>query len=490
MDNLNANSLEEDTEKMYDELYGGNGGKQGGGGDARPYVLGAGAPQVDEVFSGDIADALLQSPTQDNIALVVRTLMAGKMLYAHAMHSWFEWDGMRWRKETTGKAFDTIRTITRKVNTKGAKGMASASFMAGVEAICKTDRAFSIRGDEFDADDYLLNTPTGVIDLRTGKVRPHDPNDMITKVTLVSPSRDGGKRFIRFLDEITGKDAELIRFLQVSLGACLSGATESHWMLFWTGGGRNGKNTLGDLVMEIMNDYAIKVPSSSLMAKSHEGHPTEIAMLKGVRLAASSEINDGDHWHESRINELTGDKVLSGRFMRGDFFDFRRTHKHLIYGNHRPQLRSVTDALKARIKIVPFGQSFVGREDPDLPERLLTEAGFVLQWLIDGHKAWLDAGKKLPPCAAVDAEAKDYFASQSTVEMWLSERTRTIRGDDRAWNICPKSGELYSDYSDWKKGRNEQPVSTVRWSETMKKLYESGKSDSIRFRGLALLVRN
>jgi putative DNA primase/helicase len=433
-----------------------------------------------------ISDALLQAPTQDNIALVVAITMSGRLLYDHTAEQWLEWDGTRWKPDETGKSFDAIRHLTRRVNRKGKSSLATSSFFHGVEAICKSDRTFAVVGSDLDQDEYLLNTPAGTVDLRTGKIRPHNPSDMITKITSASPSPVGGKRFLRFMNEVTGGDRQLIKFIQVSLGACLSGATSSHWLLFWIGDGRNGKNTLGDLVMKIMHVYAKKMPSSNLMSKKNEGHPTEIAMLKGARLVVSSEINDGDHWNESRINEFTGDAILSGRFIQGNFFDFRRTHKHLIYGNHRPQLRAVTNAIKARIKIIPFSQSFLGREETGIEDTLFGERDYVLHWLIEGHNEWLDAGRKLPPCEAVEKELKDYFESQSTVDMWLSECTRTIDGDDRSWSSCTKSSDLFGNYSNWKKSRGESPVSMVRWSETMKKHFQWKASNGVRFRGVEL----
>ena len=258
-------------------------------------------------------------------------------------------------------------------------------------------------------------------------------------------------------------------------------------MLFWIGQGRNGKNTLGDLVQDAMGDYARKVPTSTLMAKSHEGHPTEIANLQGIRLALSSEINDGEYWHEARINEVTGDGTLSARFMRGDLFTFQRTHKHLIYGNHRPQLRTVGNAIMSRIKIVPFKASFLGREDGDLPRRLRENLGHVLAWLIEGHGKWMAAGKRLPPCQAVESESADYFAAQSTPEMWLAERVQILAPDARPASQCPKSSDLYRDYANWKKERGENPISQTRWAETMQKKFQKEKSDGWRYRGLMII---
>lgn len=441
------------------------------------------------VLEDDFVDPLLltQPLTQDRVALAFRDEFDGRLLFAHSFGCWLKWDGARWCREKTMLAFDFVRLLARGLNVDGKNAPSSSNFCKGVETFARADRSFAVEGSEFDVDNYLLNTPIGTFDLRTNQLRPHDPLDRIMKSTAVSPCSEGGSLFLKFLGEITGDDESMAFFLQVTLGACLSGAIESHWMMFWTGAGRNGKNTLGDLVMDVMGDYAKKVPSSTLMSKQHEDHPTEIANLQGARLVVSSEVEDGAHWNESRINELTGDQTLTARFMRGDFFDFKRTHKHLIYGNHRPQLRTATDALKARIKIVHFKQSFIGREDADLPTKLRKEAGFVLFWLMEGHAAWLAAGRKLPACEAIEAESRDYFESQSTVEAWVRERVTKVNDDGRGLRLWPKSADLYKDYKSWKDSRGEQPVSQSRWGETMAKLFTKRTSDGVRYVGACLL---
>ena len=239
-----------------------------------------------------------------------------------------------------------------------------------------------------------------------------------------------------------------------------------------------------------MGDYARTIRTSTLMSKTHQSHPEELANLQGIRMAISSEVNDGDHWDESRIKQLTGDATISARPMYGDSFTFRRTHKHLVYGNSRPQLRSTDAAIRSRIKIVPFKVSFRGREDKDLPRRLREEMGYFLQWMIEGHQMWLAAGKKLPECAAVDAESADYFASQSTVEMWLEECTEVVDPLLQPINIqCPRSSDLYRNYSEWKKSRGEPALSQTRWAETMQKRFGKALPSAAgrHYRGLRIL---
>jgi putative DNA primase/helicase len=311
---------------------------------------------------------------------------------------------------------------------------------------------------------------------------------MLTLCTGAAPSSNGGEEFRKFLGEITQGDAGLSEFLKVSLGACLSGAIENHWMLFWIGNGRNGKNTLGDLVQDAMGDYAKKVPASTLMAKSFESHPTEIANLQGVRLATSSEVNDNAHWDEARINEITGDARLTGRFMRCDHIEFERTHKHLIYGNYKPQLRSVSDGIRSRIRVVPFNASFKGREDADLPSRLRENLGYVLSWLIEGHRQWIANNKHLPICATVEAESAQYFEGQTTPQLWLNERCDSLTLDDRPTEHLPKVNDLYRDYKAWKETRGEKAVSQARWAEAAMRKFEKVRSNrGQHYRGLRLL---
>lgn len=259
--------------------------------------------------------------------------------------------------------------------------------------------------------------------------------------------------------------------------------------MFWIGAGRNGKNTLGDLIDYILGDYSKVIPTETLMSTKTQAHPTEIANLRGVRLAMSSEVAEGAYWNESRIKSLTGDTTISARFMRGDFFEFPRTHKHVIYGNHRPQLRVVDDAIRARMHVVPFRATFsdeLGNRDPLLPEKLRAEAPQILSWLIDGHKQWVEAGFALEPCDAVQRETKDYLDTQSTPSLWIAERCDVIENDDRPTKDLPKASVLYKDYAMFKEARGENAPSMTRWGEWMATRYQRVESNGVRYRGIRL----
>lgn len=402
--------------------------------------------------------------TQHSIALIFARRLNEKMLYDHTRKVWMEFDGTRWAVDELKKVHNFILNIASEMNTQNKASLVTYGFCDGVERHLRGFPEFSRTSKDFDQDHYLLNTPVGTLDLRTGKMGAHDPRDMITLCTDAAPdAASDGAAFREFMKQITNNDEELIRFHQVSLGACLSGAVEGHWLLFWYGVPRAGKNTLGELVEALMGDYARTIPTSTLMSKKFEGHPTEMANLQGIRLATSSELSDGDHWNEARIKQLTGDATLSARWIGGNFFEFPREFKLLVYGNYKPQLRSADEALRARLKIVPFKVSFLDREDTDLPRRLRAEMGYVLQWLIDGHQQWLAAGKKLPRCAAVEAEISQYFEGQSTPKLWMKECCEIVTGDERPDLQLHSVVELYRSYRNWKEARGESPLSQTRW---------------------------
>ena len=414
------------------------------------------------------------SNNQDMLAETFAQRYEGSLVYAHDFGAWLEFNGCQWLKDPTRKAFEYARQLCRELG--DGKQTTRAAFFGGVEQIAKCDPRLSCGSSEFDSDNYELNTPSGVYDLRTGEVKHHHPKQRLTKITTVAPTAAHGGVFLKAIREICGGDEHLVRFHQVSLGAMLSGAKEEHWLVYWFGTGRNGKNLLADLLFSILGEYAHKLPSSALMSKKHESHPSELTGLRGVRMALSSEIEEGSFWNEARLKELTGDEFITARYMGRDAFTFTKSHKHLILGNHRPQIKTVDEAIKNRVLLVPFDVSFAGREDRNLPQKIRAEAGFVLHWLIEGHTAWMENGKRLPKCDAVERATKGYFASQSTIEMWVDECCRKVDDPDRPAGGWCTASELYENYQQWKRARGEAPVSQTRFGEFMGRAFVKTQS--------------
>ena len=431
---------------------------------------------------GPIVAALLATATQDNVGLAFAERCRGEYVFLHGHGKWARWDGTRWCIDTLGSAREEVRRLARAHNIKSHAQCASLSFVNGALGLAQSDPRFAREVTNFDQDNYLLNCPDGTYDLRTMICQAHNPEDCITLVTPVSPVQTGGEEFRKFLDDITAGDVDLQLFLQRSLGSCLSGAIEEHWLLFWYGLGRNGKNTLAERVTKAMGEYAGVIPTSTLMAQKNPEHKTELMSLKGKRLVTSGEVEEGSHWAEARIKELTGDSAISARYMKQDYVTFQRTHKHLLHGNHQPLLTNVDPAIRSRMKVVPFSVSFEGREDNDLVARLDRELGYVLFWLMEGHRAWMAAGKRIGTCEAVQAASAAYYEEQSTVEMWLSECCDIV-SEVRANNEWASANDLYSSYTSWMVANGSRPLGDRRFSAKMQSLgHPKVMSNGARYR--------
>jgi putative DNA primase/helicase len=197
---------------------------------------------------------------------------------------------------------------------KGDKNFGKASAAAGAERFARAARAFAVTAEIWDKDPFLLGTPHGTVEIQTGTLRDARQEDYITKSTLVAPAGDANcPIWLKFLDEATKGDAELILFLQRWCGYCLTGDVREHALLFIFGDGGDGKGTFLNTMSRIFGDYTTVAAMETFAASPHDLHPTDLAMLRGARLVYVSETEEGRDWAENRIKSLTGGDPITAR---------------------------------------------------------------------------------------------------------------------------------------------------------------------------------
>lgn len=456
------------------------------------WARGAGAVDYKSVMpvpagTDPVIAAVMTKPTHHTLALAFALEHKGRWVYCAGI-GWHRWTGTHWARDELGAINHEVRMLIARYNPEQKTHLGSASTVDGTLKLLRTQPGIAQSYDMLDRDNYLLNTPSGTIDLRTDEICDHRPEDLITRITAVDPDETpgAGARFTKFVDEITDRDAQLAHFLMVALGACLSGAVESHWLLFLIGTGRNGKSTLIDTLAWLLGDYATHGNADALASKSNE-HKTSRMVGISRRIVVCNELEEGMYWSESVLKSMTGDDRIVARYMYQDEVAYRRTFKFIIAGNYRPQIRNADVAIKSRLKIVPFNVSFAGHEEPDLPQKLRDEGGAILEWLLQGHRMWLEAGRELPTCAMIDEEQRDYFASQSTVETFIEECCERQTPEGAALKYWTPSGQLFRAYQRWKEERGEYPMSLQRFSEQLRTRYERKTlSGTSRYVGLRL----
>jgi putative DNA primase/helicase len=177
------------------------------------------APSTLGPLLGPAAKASEELITEDGVALEFAELYADRLRYCIDRRAWLEWDGTIWRTDRKRRAFQYARALARKV-AQEAPGRLKATpskvaFAANVETFAQTDKLLVSEYDDWDLDRYLLGTPGGTVDLRSGKLRPPRQSDMITRTTAVAPADTANcPQFLNFLHETFQGDAGTIRFVQ------------------------------------------------------------------------------------------------------------------------------------------------------------------------------------------------------------------------------------------------------------------------------------
>lgn len=409
--------------------------------------------------------------SEDQIALAFTKTHGSDMLFDHSAGKWFEWAGNVWRKNETKIAFHFARTLARSLSDGQAK-FSKASVANGAEAFARADPTHAVTAEKWDGNPWLLGTPGGTVDLRTGDYFEARRDDYLTKQTGIAPAHGTPNRWLQFLNESTGNDAELVRFLQQMSGYCLSGITSEHALFFIYGDGGNGKSVFLNTLNKALGDYATTAAMTTFTAAKFDQHPTDLAMLKGARLVSASETEEGRAWAESRIKQLTGGDKISARFMRMDFFEYVPQFKLVIIGNHAPILQNVDEAARRRFRIIPFTRR-PERPDRELENKLEAELPQILAWMIAGCKDWQANGLIVPESVRLATE--DYFSEQDLFGQWIAEH---LMVGDYEWETA---AALYADWHTYADANGERVGSIKAFGSTMGK--RGWKSKTMRAQG-------
>jgi putative DNA primase/helicase len=419
--------------------------------------------------------------TEDSAAQEFVDLYEHALRYDHTIKKWYRWTGHLWQRDDTAIAFHWSRQLARRLaqeqDDRARYITSKVSFAGSVEKFARSDPRIAVTRDYWDPDKYLLGTPGGTVDLRTGELRAAFPADLITRQTAVVPANTADcPNFMEFLHQATNGDADLVSFLQQFGGYCLTGDTKEQALIFIHGDGGNGKGVLQRVLGNILGTYTATAAMDTFMASNFDKHSTDLASLAAARLVMASETEEGRLWAEAKIKQITGGDKVKARFMRQDNFEFMPEFKLFLIGNNQPNLKQVNNAIRRRFNIVPFIHK-PAKVDFDLEEvKLKPEWPAILRWFIDGCLMWQRTSLQRPQ-VVIDAN-EEYFGEQDLLQQWIDECC-----DLRA-TIWDTSKNLFSSWSDWMTDRGEHPGSQKSLTQALKKRRGIDKHDTETARGL------
>lgn len=367
----------------------------------------------------------------------------------HRAMGWLYWDGKVWRKNAQSQAQLLVMKLADEllaeaqldmqlacdpVAEKEAKDKlrwAKASRGRGhIDNVLSLARSLMEEEDQavFDADPWLLNTPEGVVDLRTGEMKPHDSAYLCTMMTSVAPDPEMKKPlFDKFLYQLTGGDAEYAGYLQLVAGMTAVGKVYEEGLVISHGPGSNGKSTFFGAWQQALGSYATTISAELLMARKPGQEVIGMAEVRGKRLVISSETEEGAKLGVSVMKRLTSRDPISARALYQNPITFIPTHTLVLHTNFLPSLKSLDGGTRRRIAVAPFTMSLKPDEViKDFGDKLMREEGpAILRWIIEGAIRFYKANMTIAAPATVAKATAEYLEGEDWFSTFLTDCCET-----------------------------------------------------------------
>lgn len=423
---------------------------------------------------------------QDGNSLLFVDYYLNIIRFATEQNCWYFFNGKIWERDSTGdllaglarrffrllKAYaNNIKNTDERVRfLKRVMKLDERKYRDLMIKDARSDDRIHIKFSEFDENIYLLNCPNGTYNLMTGEFTQHSPFDFLTKMTRAE-YQEGVRceRWEKFISEVMQDNKELMKFLQTAMGYALSGDTKQECMFIFYGPlSRNGKSTTINALIEVLGDYGLAIKAETLGLKTFNnssGPSEDIARLNGVRAVSVAEIEENMTLNASLVKQMTGNNILTARFLRENSFNFKPQYKLFMDTNYLPRISDTTLFRSERIVVIPFNRQFADIEqDKSLftqfnrPESLTG----ILNWLINGFNIYKKSG--LQKTNLINEEINRYHQISDNVLMFTQECLRVKQGSTLT------SKAIYKRYRSWCLENGEKDVPQFILSQKLKNM--------------------
>ncbi len=389
---------------------------------------------------------------------------------------WLAYGDGRWatdeRGTVTGWMRETVRAIRNEADGLDPKTAAPIlSWAKSSESRARLESSLKLAQDlpgvamlpkDFDLNQTLLNVRNGTLDLRSGELREHRPEDHLRRQVPVEYDPDAqAPMFEAFLRRVQ-PSTEMRAFLQRAAGYSATGATSEQKLLLLHSSGQSGKSTLVELIFDLLGDYAKTLPAETLAQRNGDRIPNDVARLDGARFVSVIEFDDSARLNERLVKQLTGGDTVTARFMRGEFFDFRPQCTIWVSSNHRPVVTGTDEGIWRRFLLVDFPVHIPDHErDDSLGERIRkAELPGLLRWVVEGAVAWHKEG--LNPPASVLRATDDYRADSDLLGSFLDEACDVVA------EASVSKADLYDRYTEWCRAGGLRPATKIAFGRMLK----------------------
>ena len=389
---------------------------------------------------------------------------------------WTQWTGSRWEiapddapaMQAALDIADRLPTDNEQIRKHRIRSLGTRS-LTNVVRLARALQDLRTPASEFDTHPWQLNTPDGIIDLKTGSITAATPHLYHSRQTAVTCDLDTVPTlWAQFLATTFGGDQKMIDYVQRLIGISTIGQVIEHVLPFLHGAGGNGKTVFMETISSVLGDYATEAPHGFLLA-GRDRHETELASLQGRRFIVASEVNEGTKFDEAKVKALTGGDKITARFMRQDFFTFTPAHTLWLMGNHQPKVDSGGESFWRRLRLIPFTR-IIPEQDriENLQQRLVDEEGpAILAWLVTGAVLYHRHGIQEPD--SVKAATHTYRHEEDHLARFIEDTCITMPGNNDA---RIDTAELRRAYDTWCRLENETELNGTAFGRQLKQKYD------------------
>lgn len=372
-------------------------------------------------------------------ARVFSDTFQGKIIWAKNYGGWFIWSGQVWDCDRNDRIkrfmihiYDAMRVRpiegTPEMRDAWIRHVKSTGQNARLDAALASAKTMMSVDFIFDSNPFLLNCPNGVVNLKTGEFKPHNPLFYQTKICEVNyyPKAEC-PRWRQFLREIFCEDIEVIHYMQKVIGYALSGSIEEECFFILYGSGGNGKSKFIETIAWVLNNYATACSAKTILQKENSnGINNDVARLAGARFVRTSENSRNLNLDDSLMKSLTGGEKITARFLYSDNFEFHPACKIFLSTNYKPGIGGTDDGIWRRIRMIPFNLKLKPEQiDRNLSEKLKIEAEGILNWAIEGCLLWQKEGLNSPP--KVQKAINEYKQEEDKIGGFIEDECEIIK---------------------------------------------------------------
>ena len=428
--------------------------------------------------------------------------------------SWMVYNGAYWEPDKKMAIIEAAKAIVRAIETHEPPNVTYKKNKDGTDSkeVVKDHRAtwakqsesetrikamvrlaasafpFPLSADKFDQQPFLFNCSNVTIRLGANQPRQHDYNDLLTQCSDVKYKPNATcPKWVQFLLDCMNNDLELVEFLQVWIGYCLTGRTNEHKLVIHWGHGTNGKTTFHNVIAKLFGTYAETAAASAFMQTprgSSDNATNDIAALRSARHVNVTEANEDQYIDEALIKRVSGGDSVTARLLFREFFTFDPQFKISMATNHMPNIKGVDLGIWRRIYRVPWKVTFGAEGSPkinyNLADELLTELSGILNWALEGCEKWHEKGLAAYEPEAVRVSTAEYRHEQDVIKPFIDECCEIHK--DRA--VAKR--ELYVAYTKW--DGTARPLGKIKFNKLItSKGYEVKKHAGLdTWHGIAL----